>query len=210
MQTVVQDGRYALRSLRRTPAFTAAALVTLALGVGANTAIFSVVDVVLLRALPYPRPDRIVQLLRTSKGDASTGHTGAQYMFFRDNLKSVDALAAWRGPTGFNMAAGDSAEYVRAMPVSKEFFDVFGVHAAFGDTFNAYQDRAGGPDAVVLGYGLFSQFFGANPEVIGKTILLGDRAHTVVGVMPRGFRSMPPADLYVPLRPSTTGPGGGH
>jgi putative ABC transport system permease protein len=210
VETLVQDTRYALRSLRRTPAFTAAALLTLALGVGANTAIFSVVDAVLLRPLPYPRPDRIVQLLRTSKGDASTAHTGAQYMFFRDNLKSVDALAAWRGPTGFNMAAGDSAEYVRAMPVSKEFFDVFGVHAAFGETFDADEDRVGGPDAVVLAYGLFSRFFAANPAVIGTAILLGDRPHRVVGVMPRDFRSMPPADVYVPLRPSTTGPGGGY
>jgi putative ABC transport system permease protein len=210
VQTLVQDIRYALRSLRRTPSFTAAALVTLAVGIGANTAIFSVVDAVLLRPLPYPQADRIVHLLRQSTGDSSAGHTGAQYMFFRDNMKSVEVLAAWRGPTGFNMAAGDSAEYVRAMPVSREFFQVFGVLPVFGDVFSADHDRAGGPDAVVLGYGVFTRLFGGNPNVIGSTVLLGDRPHAIVGVMPRGFRSVPTADLYIPLRPSTTGPGGGY
>jgi predicted permease len=210
VQTLIQDSRYALRSLKRAPAFTIAALVTLALGIGANTAIFSVVDAVLLRPLPYPQPDRIVHLLRRSKGDASAGHTGAQYMFFRDNMKSVEALAAWRGPTGYNMVAGDSAEYVRAMPVSREYFQVFGVRPVFGDAFNADHDRIGGPDAVVLGYGLFTRLFAANPAVVGTAVVLGDRPHTILGVMPRDFRSMPPADLYVPLRPSTTGPGGGY
>jgi putative ABC transport system permease protein len=209
VQTLIQDARYGLRSLRKTPAFTIAALVTLAIGIGANTAIFSVVDAVLLRPLPYDHPDRIVQLLRRSRGDASSGHTGAQYLFLRDNMKSVEALAAWRGPTGFNMVAGDSAEYVRAMPVSKEYFQVFAVRPVFGDVFTADHDRVGGPDVVVLGYGLFTRLFGANPAVIGTTVLLGDRPHTIGGVMPRDFRSMPPADLYVPLRPSTTGPGGG-
>ncbi len=209
MQTLIQDSRYGLRSLARTPAFTIAALVTLALGIGANTAIFSVVDAVLLRPLPFPQPDRIVQLQRRSTGEASSAHTGAQYMFFRDNMKSVEALAAWRGPTGFNMVAGDAAEYVRAMPVSKEYFQVFGVRPVYGDPFNADHDRVGGTDASVLGYGLFTRLFGGNPAVIGTTVLLGDRPHTVVGVMPRDFRSLPPADLYVPLRPSTTGPGGG-
>ena len=209
MPTLFQDCRYGLRALLRTPAFTVASLVTLALGIGANTAIFSVVDAVLLRPLPYPEPDRIIQLLRQSAGETGSGHTGAQYLFSRDNMKSVDALAAWRGPTGFNMVAGDVAEYVRAMPISREYFDVFAVRPVFGNAFTAHEDRVGGPDAVVLGYGLFTRFFGANPSVVGTTVLLGDRPHTIVGVMPRDFRSMPPADLYVPLRPSTTGPGGG-
>jgi putative ABC transport system permease protein len=209
IETFVQDSRYGIRSLRRTPAFTIAALVTLALGIGANTAIFSVVHAVLLRPLPYPEPDRIVQLLRRAADGDSSAHTGAQYMFFRDNMTSVDALAAWRGPTGFNMVAGDSAEYVRAMPVSREYFQVFGVRPVFGDVFAPDQDRVGGADVVILGYGLFARLFAANPAVIGTSTLLGDRPHTIVGVMPRDFRSMPPADLYVPLRPSTTGPGGG-
>ena len=208
-ETLVQDVRYAIRSLRRTPTFTIAALLTLALGVGANTAIFSVVDAVLLRPLPYPQPDRIVQLVRRTEGGESGGHTGLRYMFFRDNIRSMQATAAWRGLTGFNLATGDRAEYVKAMPVSKEFFAVFGARAAYGDTFNETHDRAGGVDAVVLSHGLWSRMFAGNPAAVGSTVSLGDRPYTVIGVLPRDFQTIPPADLYVPLRPSTTGPGGG-
>jgi predicted permease len=208
-EMLIQDVRYAIRSLRRTPTFTVAALLTLALGVGANTAIFSVVDAVLLRPLPYPQPERIVQLVRRTEGGESGGHTGQRYMFFRDNMRSMQAVAAWRGLTGFNLATGDHAEYVRAMPVSKEFFSVFGGRAAYGDTFDETHDRAGGVDAVVLSYGLWTRMFAGNPSAVGSTVTLGDRPYAVIGVLPRGFETIPPADLYVPLRPSTTGPGGG-
>jgi putative ABC transport system permease protein len=209
IETILQDVRYGVRMLLRTPGFTCAALVTLALGIGANTAIFSVVNAVLLRPLPYPEPERIVQLVRRNTGGDNPGQTGLRYLFFRDTMRSFDAMAAWRGTTGFNLATGDSAEYVRAMPVSKEFFPVFGVRLAYGEPFGDEHDRPGGPDAVVLGHGLWTRLFGANPAVVGTTITLGDRPHAVLGVMPRGFVSVPPADVYIPLRPSTTGPGGG-
>jgi putative ABC transport system permease protein len=209
LQTFAQDVRYAVRSLLRTPAFTFASLATLALGIGANTAIFSVVDAVLLRPMPYPHPDRIVQLVRRTESGEDLGHTGLRYMFFRENLQSFDALAAWRGLTGFNLTTGDSAEYVKAMPVSKEFFDVFGVRPLYGETFTDVHDRINGVDAVVLSYGLWTRLFGGNRSVVGSTVSLGDRSYAVIGMMPRDFNSIPPADLYVPLRPSTTGPGGG-
>jgi predicted permease len=209
IETILQDVNYGARTLLRAPGFTAAALVTLALGIGANTAIFSVVNAVLLRPLPYPEPHRIVQLVRRNTGGDNPGQTGLRYLFFRDNMRSVDALAAWRGPTGFNLAAGDSAEYVRAMPISKEFFPVFGVRLVYGEPFRDEHDRIGGPDAVVLSHRLWTRQFGGNPAVVGTTVTLGDRPHAVLGVMPRGFVSVPPADAYIPLRPSTTGPGGG-
>ena len=207
--TFVQDVRYAIRSLLRTPSFTIASVATLALGIGANTAIFSVVNAVLLRPMPYPHPDRIVQLVRRTESGEGSGHTGLRYMFFRDNVRSVEALAAWRGLTGFNLTTGDSAEYAKAMPVSKEFFTVFGVRALYGETFSDIHDRVGGVDAVVLSYGLWARLFGSRPSVVGSAVSLGDRSYVVAGVLPREFRSIPPADLYVPLRPSTTGPGGG-
>ena len=209
LESFLQDIRYGVRSLIRTPSFTLASLVTLALGIGANTAIFSVVDAVLLRPLPYREPDRIVQLVRRTAGGESLGHTGLRYMFFRDNVRSTEAMAAWRGPTGFNLSTGDSAEYVKAMPVSKEFFSLFGVRPLYGDTFSDVHDRVGGIDAVVLSHGLWMRLFGGNAMAVGSTVSLGDRSYTVIGIMPGEFRTVPPADLYVPLRPSTTGPGGG-
>ncbi len=209
IETILQDLRYGARTLLRTPGFTCAALATLALGIGANTAIFSVVNAVLLRPLPYPEPERIVQLVRRNAGGDNPGQTGLRYLFFRDNMRSFDAMAAWRGTTGFNLATGDSAEYVKAMPVSKEFFPVFGVRLQFGEPFGDEHDRPGGADAVILSHGLWTRLFGANPAVVGTTVTLGDRSHAVLGVMPRGFVSVPPADVFIPLRPSTTGAGGG-
>jgi putative ABC transport system permease protein len=209
IETIVQDVRYCARTLLRAPGFTFAALLTLALGIGANTAIFSVVHAVLLRPLPYLEPERIVQLARLTKGGESLGHTGLRYMFFRDNMQSFEAMTAWRGPTGFNLAIGDAAEYVSAMPVSKEFFQVFGVRPVYGDTFRDEHDRQGGPDVVVIGHGLWTRLFSGNPSAVGAALSLGDRTYIVLGVLPRGFSSVPPADLYIPLRPGTTGPGGG-
>jgi putative ABC transport system permease protein len=210
IEMFTQDVRYGIRSLLRTPGFTLAALLALALGTGANAAIFSVVNAVLLRPLPYVEPDRIVQFVWRTRDEDHVALRGAQYLHFRDNIKSLDGLAAWRSPTGFNLSSGDSAEYVKAMPVSKEFFQVFGVRPVYGGAFSEDHDRPGGPDVVVLGHGLWTRLFAANPSVVGSVITLGDRSYTVLGVMPRAFRSMPPADLYVPLKPATTGVGGGQ
>lgn len=210
LETFIQDLRYGARTLARTPGFTLAAILTLALGIGANAAVFSVVNAVLLRPLPYPEPERILQMTRRYPQGDGAGQTGLRYLFFRDNMKSFEALAAWRNPTGFNILTGDSAEYVKAMPVSKEFFQVFGVRPLHGEAFHDEQDRTGGPDVVVLGHPIWTRMFGADPSVVGRALTLGDRPHTVIGVMPGGFKTVPPADLYVPLRPGTSGAGGGY
>ena len=208
IESFIQDARYAIRTLLHAPGFTAAVLVTLALGTGANTAIFSVVNTVLLRPLPYQDSDRIVQLVRRYPAGVGERQTGLRYFFFRDHLR-MHSLAAWRNPTGINLVIGDTAEFVRAMEVSKEFFDVFGVRPALGGVFAAEHDRAGGPLAAVLSDGLWRRQFAGNPAVVGTSILLGERSHVVLGVMPASFVGIPPADLYVALRPSTVGPGGG-
>src|SRR5687767_4387744 len=204
---LVQDIRYGLRTLRRTPAFTIAALVTLALGIGANTAIFSVVNAVLLRPLPYREPERIVQLVR-NRTPASSLQDGRRYLFFREHLRSVTALAAYRGAGALNMAQGDTAHFVSARAISKEYFEVFGIQPALGAPFTGEQDAEGGPDVVILGDALWRSAFGGNPDAIGKSILLADRSHTIVGVMPP-FDALGTVDLFVPLRPGLTGPGGG-
>ena len=206
IETFVQDARYGVRALLRTKAFTAAALVTLALGIGANSAIFSVVNAVLLRPLDYPEPERIVQMHRDAN---QIGITGKRFMFWRDNMKTLEALAAWRG-TSFNLAAGDTAEYIDALAVSADYFAVFGGTPLHGRTFLPEEDVAGGPDVVILGHAIWRRMFGADPSLVGRSVLLGDRAHTVVGIMPPGFDEIRQAEIYVPLRPSTTGPGGGY
>jgi putative ABC transport system permease protein len=208
LETLSQDIRYAARSLKRSPSFSIAALVTLALGIGANTAIFSVVHGVLLKPLPYPEPDRLVQLVRRYPSGAQDGQTGRRYLFFRD-YADVGALAAWRGATGINLISGDSSEFVRMLLVSKEFFDVLGAQPWIGRTFAADHDRADGPAAAVLSHGLWQRRFGGRPDVVGMSIQLGERSHVVLGVMPPSFTWVSPVDLYVPLQPGITGPGGG-
>jgi putative ABC transport system permease protein len=207
VETLVQDVRYGVRALLRTPGFTLAALLTLALGIGANSAIFSVVNAVLLQPLPYEAPERIVQLHRQGNG-VWAGQTGHRYLFHRDHMTTVEALAAWRN-TAFNLVARDHAEHVPALAVSKEYFAVFSGTPLHGRTFDALEDAVHGPDAVVLGHGIWQRMFAGDPAVVGSAISLGDRPFTIVGIMPREFDRIRPAEIYVPLKPSTTGPGGG-
>ena len=207
LEMLVQDLRYGVRALLRTKVFTAAALLTLMLGIGANSAIFSVVNAILLRPLDYPEPERIVQMHRRDRG-VWAGQTGHRYMFFRDNMKSFDALAAWRG-SAYNMAAGNEAQYVTALAVSKEYFTVFGGTPMYGRVFNADEDLENGPDGVILRYGIWRSMFGGDPQIVGKSISLADRPVTVIGVMPEGFDPVHDVEIYVPLKPSMRGAGGG-
>ena len=119
-ETVLHDVRYGLRALARTPAFTFAALLTLALAIGANTAIFTVVNAVLLAPLPYPEPDRIVSLVRQNRGGVAPSQDGRRYLFFREQLRSVDALAAYVGLGSMNLVNGDVAEFVSTTGISQE------------------------------------------------------------------------------------------
>ena len=169
VEMLVQDVRYGARMLLRAPGFTFAALLTLALGIGANTAIFSVVNAVLLRPLPYPQPDRLVQLVRQRSVDAAR-QTGRRYLFFRDHLKSVEALTAYRGAGSLNMARGDAARFVSVRAVSKEYFTVFGVAPALGRPFTDEHDVTGGPDVVILSHALWQTAFQGQPDVIGATV----------------------------------------
>ena len=209
LETLLQDLRYGARMLRRSPGFTGAALITLALGIGANSAIFSVVNAVLLRPLPYKQPEAMMQLVRWYPNGPAVGQDGRRYLFFRDNLRSVEALAAYRGAGSVNMVRGDRAEFVSVAQVSKEYFTVFGVQPALGQPFGAAEDAVGGPAVAILGHAIWQRSFGARPEVIGSMIQIADKPLTIVGVMPDWFQPTSAADLFVPLRPATSGPGSG-
>jgi len=220
-ETLLRDLRYAFRMLRKTPGFTAVALITLGLGIGANTAVFSVVNALLLEPLPYPQPERLALIsydARSPRGENhSTGSDGQMFMTVRDNAKTVDA-AAVGGTTGVNLlAAENQAAYVQQQRVSAGYFRVLGVAPLVGREFTPEEDRAGGDAAVILSHGLWRRLFQGDPSVLGRAILLRGEQYTVVGVMPasfevterHSFQAGQGVDLWTPLRPSTKGEGGG-
>jgi putative ABC transport system permease protein len=185
------DMRLAVRSIRRAPAFALASIATLALGIGATTAIFSVVDAALLEPPPYPEPDRILVLGRQ---DGQTFH------YVRERARGFQRIAAHGGSSGWNLLVGDHAEYVRGVPVSEGFFDVLGTPPLLGRDFSRVEDQANGPRVVVVSEQLWRRLLGARPDAIGKVVELGGVPHSIVGVMPAGLRTVPPADLWTPLR----------
>ncbi|MEO8724639.1 MAG: ABC transporter permease [Acidobacteriaceae bacterium] len=213
MNRISQDLRYALRQLRKSPGFAAAVVLTLALSIGANTAIFSVVNALLLRPLPYSHPERIgtVMMRITGIGDPEE-HTridGESWEQLRDNVPAVQAAVSSRGTDGVNLQFGSSVQYVHHQRVSAHYFDVLGIHPALGRNFSEEEDRAGGANAVILSYGLWRNTFHSDPHILGQAILLKGEPYTVVGVLPSGVKPPTAADLWIPIRPSRTGEGGG-
>ena len=196
LDLVLRDLRYAARSLRRTPGFTVAAVLTLTLGIGATTAIFAVVDAALLKPLPYPDADRMVVLARPEGGV----QTGQIFLHVRESARLFEGIAAQTGANGWNLATRDMAVYVEGLPVSDAFFDVHGVGPIRGRGFSRAEAQFGGPDAVVISEDLWHRVFQSRGEVLGDVVQLGGVPHTVVGIMPRGFRSVPNADVWTPLR----------
>ena len=196
---VRKDARFALRVLRRSPAFTAAAVLTLALGIGANTAIFSVIDAALLRPLPYPQPDRIVKVY----GGVSTGErdtlSPATFLDFRRQTRAFDHLAAFR-QSPFNMTGQDRPERIKGAVVTPDFFGVMGVPARLGRTLAAGLDKPGAPRTVVLSYALWQRRYAGSPDVLGRQMVLDGEPRTVVGVMPPYFQYPPQAELWTAAR----------
>ncbi len=209
MQTLLQDLRYALRVLRKNPGFTAVAVLTLALGIGANTAIFSVVNAVLLRPLGYPEPDRIVQfVVRSQDNDTLTFATTGSLMIWRDHTRILQDFAVYKDVRkgAINLTGADRPEQLRGIRVSADYFRLFGAPVEIGRTFTAQEDIPGGPRLVVISNGLWQRQFGADRSLVGKAILLGGEPHVVIGVLGAGFRTDPPADVWLPLQadPNTT------
>ena len=195
MESLRYDIRLAVRALRRAPAFALASLVTLAVGIGATTAIFSVVDAALLEPPPYPAPHRILAL---GYQDGQTFH------YVRERARGFQQIAAHGGSSGWNLLVGERAESVRGVPVSEGFFDVLGTAPLLGRGFSRVEDEANGPHAVVVSEPLWRRLLGARPEAIGEIVGLGGVPHTIVGVMPAGLRTVPDADLWTALRVQPT------
>lgn len=203
---------YAARQLRKSPAFTITILATLALCIGANAAIYSIVDALFFRPLPYPAPDRLAMLGTVQRqGSASAfdnGQDGREWEMVRDHASLLNS-AVYGGTNGVNLFAGGHVEYVQEQRVGANFFRVLGVPLLRGREFTRQEDVPGGPALVVLSHDVWQRVFLADASIIGRTIDLRGAPYTVIGVMPAGFRSDAPADVWTPLHPSTNGEGGG-
>src|SRR6202790_2046937 len=207
MTNLWQDVRYGVRVLVKAPGFTAVAILTLALGIGANTAIFTVVYGVLLRPLPFPQPDRIVALAESYKDLMDEkGLTATELNRLRRYNEFFEGIAGYT-QVGYNLADGNAAENLSGMPVNAEYFRVLGVHHTLGRDFLDEEDRGEGQRVAIVSYGVWMRRFGSDAGKIGGTILLNGEPFTLIGVMPRDFtpignQNAPDtgaADVWTPL-----------
>jgi putative ABC transport system permease protein len=195
---MLQDLRFGLRMLLKNPGFTSIAVITLALGIGANSAIFSVVNAVLLRSLPYRDPDSLV-VLSYFRGAVIGDYAQApEYLEWRDQAKAFEQIAAYRFDTADLTGIGEP-ERLRAGLVSAGLFAMLGAVPALGRDFTSAEDVNGGPPVVILSDGLWRRRFGGDPQMIGRAITLGGQSRTVVGIMPPGFQFPAQRDLWLPL-----------
>jgi predicted permease len=199
----LQDLKHAIRMFRQNRVFTATAIAALALGIGANTAIFSVVSAVLLKPLPFPDPDRVVFFMNTSpQGPAGSNASPAKFAHWRQQTTVVQDAAAFRTNV-VNYTGGSFPEQLRAGEVSADYFKLFGAPVIRGRSFSAAEDLPGGPHVVVLSYGLWSRRFGSDPAIIGKTVLLSGQPYDVIGIIGPQFDIAElgqPPELWVPFQ----------
>lgn len=200
LESILADIAFALRQLRRNPGFTFAAIAALALGIGANSAIFTVVNAVLLKALPYPESDRIVHFYRPFPEGPREQASIPEFRSLQLQTNIFKEVAAYdtAGP-GFNLT-GDRPEEVRGIHVTESYFRLFGAPLSLGRTFTSQEDSPNGGKVIVLSYGLWQRRFGGDPSIIGKSLLLSGEPYTIVGVIGKQFVSMPEADLWLPFQ----------
>jgi predicted permease len=210
-----RDFRYAVRALTRSPAFTSTAIFTLALVIGANTAVFSLTDAILIKPLPYPESENLARLEvagRTIRGEGTIEtHDGATWEHLRDGVTAID-VAVTRGGSGLgrevNLSVDSLVSSVGQERVSAGYFRVLGIPPLLGREFTLEEDRPGGPAVAVLSYDLWQRAFDGDPSAVGETLLLRGEPYEVVGIMPASFRSLTEGvDVWTPVRPSLSGEG---
>jgi predicted permease len=207
MKTLIENVRYSVRVLRKSPSFTTVSILTLALGIGACTALFSVIDTVLLRALPYQSPERLVTVTETLPGMGADeiGVAAGEYQDYRSQNRSFSQVAAYESE-GFNLTGMGQPLRINAAKMSASAFPLLGVSPVLGRTFTEDEDRSGSSQVVVLSYGLWRRSYSADPNILGKTLKLDEQPYTVIGVMPDSFRFpfdgaplSEMADLWLPI-----------
>ena len=209
---IADDLKFGWRQLIKAPGFTITAVLTLGLAIGANTAVFSLVDAVLLKALPYPNPERLatVRMIVTRDGAVvgeNNSHTGKVWEAIRDHATTFDAAVLSGLAARISLVLPNRAVVITPQRVSAGYFRVLGVPPAMGREFTREEDRLGGPAVTVLSDRLWRSAFDGDPSVLGRTVLLKGEPHEVVGIMPPSFRSSVDADLWTPIRPNTNGEG---
>jgi putative ABC transport system permease protein len=205
MRTLIQDLRYGLRMLARNPGFTAVALLTLALSIGANTVIFSVVDAVLVKVLPYPQPGRLMALVehKDSVGDLSVAWP--DFLDWQKQNRSFESMAAYRYD-GMNLTGIDQPVAIPVVEATSGFWEITGAKPVLGRLFTSAEDRVGAAPVVVLTHKMWQARFGGDPGIVGKTVALNQTRYTVLGVLPANFWVPYPADIFAPLTPITNDP----
>ena len=211
MDTLLQDMRYGIRVLLKKPGFTLIAFLTLAFGIGANTAIFTVVNAVLLRPLPYPGSEGLLEAGRAFAGsDEVNALSEPKFVFLRDRSQSFEAITSTQGLPNAYLSGESQTEYVNGLLVTSDFFTVLGVSPASGRGFTKDEDSPAGERVVILSDGLWRRRFGSDPRIIGKPITLRDSPYVVVGIMPAGFEYFGPRDVFVPMRVNPASTNEGH
>ena len=199
-ETLWQDLRHASRALRNSPGFTAVAILTLGLGIGANTAIFSVVEKVLLRPLPYPDPENLVQIWNTYPAFPQVEMSPGDFQDFTQQAHSFSAMAAYINlPQGFNLTGDGEPERLEGRYATSGFFPLLGIHPVAGRNFTPEEDKHGATFSVIITHRLWQNRFGADPSVIGRTLTLDGKSYVLAGVLPAGFQIAPTADLWLPV-----------
>jgi predicted permease len=210
MERLRSDLRYAVRALLKNPRFSLVAVAALALGIGANAAIISVVNTVLLQPLPYPDPSRLVRVCRQYQAGLACAESIPKFMSAAQ-AKSLEAIAAYDGTApAFNLTGGSRPEQIKGIHVSAGYFRVFGAPIVIGRTFTQAEDRPGGPHVAVISHELWETHFGGDAMVAGRTIGLNGDAYVVVGVLGKDFQSDPAADVLIPLQADPNSTNQGH
>jgi len=201
MESFLQDLKHSIRMFVNSPGFTLTAVLALALGVGANTAIFSLINRVLLQPMPYPEPDRVVFFMNVRPQGSGTGTSPAKFNFWKAQTQSVEDAAAWQfGVANYN--SGGAPEQIQVTQASVNFFRLLGGTVLYGRTFSEVEDLPRGPQVAVLTYGFWMRRFGGAPNMIGKTINLGGVPHEIIGIVGPSLKIEidEPPDVYVPFQ----------
>jgi putative ABC transport system permease protein len=210
MDTLLNDIRFALRSLGKSKMFTAVAVVSLALGIGANVTVFSVVSALAFQPLPYAQPERLVDLHEWSAtrlcGGCGVGTSYPGFIDWRDHVHSVSRMGAYT-EHGYAISGTEAAERVSGAIVSAGTFDMLGVHPLLGREFSDEEDRVGGAPVVMLSHALWTRRYGADRRLVGQTIRVNGVPHTVIGIMPPGFGFPEYAEMWLPFVPNAAGGG---